>query len=170
MLLARGPACPQGPRSDPPRPSRASAGRSGDAPETRAGVRAQVFKRSPRPSLRWQASLGARRSETGDPAARKEGRRGPRPTGVNPESGGGRPDRHGTPADVVRRAAPAAPSAHAAGLDGIRERAKPGDRCRDQHRHVPRLVLVAPHLHVGVGDLLPREDLGHAGVEAPLDH
>ena len=35
----------------------------------------------------------------------------------------------------------------------------------DQHRHVPGLVLVLPHLHVRARDVGPAEHLAHAGVD-----
>ena len=40
----------------------------------------------------------------------------------------------------------------------------------DEDGHVAGLVLVLPHARVRLGDLLPREDLRHAGVDAALHH
>src|SRR5690606_1223157 len=55
-------------------------------------------------------------------------------------------------------------------FDRIGKRSQTRLRNAHQHRHVSRLVLVAEHLHVRVGYFRPGEDLGHAGVEARLEH
>ena len=47
---------------------------------------------------------------------------------------------------------------------------KPRGRRADEHRHVAGLVLVLPHARVRLGNLRPRKDLGHGGVDTPLDH
>src|SRR5579883_753389 len=63
----------------------------------------------------------------------------------------------------------ARPAAELLVIEGVLERAQAGPPGRDEHRHVPRLVLVLPHLGVRLGDVGPVEDLAHAGIDAALD-
>src|SRR5260221_960337 len=50
-------------------------------------------------------------------------------------------------------------------LERVFQRAQAGALGRDQHRHVAGLVLVLPHLGVGLRDICPVEDLAHAPVD-----
>src|SRR5262249_9846643 len=58
----------------------------------------------------------------------------------------------------------------AARLDHVLDGTKTGARRADQHRHVARAMLVLPHAHMRLRDLLPGEDLAHAGIDAPLHY
>src|SRR5262249_40452917 len=55
-------------------------------------------------------------------------------------------------------------------LDRVLEGAQARALGLDEHGHVAGLVLVLPHLGVGAGYVGPRKDLGHAGIDAALDH
>src|SRR5581483_5037280 len=58
----------------------------------------------------------------------------------------------------------------AARLQHVLKGAKPGAGRADENRHVARPVLVLPHPHMRLRDLLPGEHLAHARIDAPLDH
>src|SRR5262249_14274609 len=58
----------------------------------------------------------------------------------------------------------------AARLDHVFEGTKTGARRADQHSHVAGAMLVLPHAHMRLRNLLPREDLAHARIDAPLHH
>src|SRR5690606_6220782 len=54
------------------------------------------------------------------------------------------------------------------GFEHILKRPEARHWCIDQHRHVSWLMLIAHHAHVGLRNLLPGKDLGHARIDPPL--
>src|SRR5262245_8031882 len=55
-------------------------------------------------------------------------------------------------------------------LDRVLQRTQARPPRLHQHGHVAGLVLVLPRLGVAAGDVAPREDLAHAGINTPLHH
>lgn len=39
-----------------------------------------------------------------------------------------------------------------------------------QHRHIARFVLIAQHLHMRLGQVVPGEHFGHARIQTALQH
>src|ERR1700730_18394815 len=61
-------------------------------------------------------------------------------------------------------------SGRSEGLDHVLEISQTRARRIDQHRHVAGLVPVGAHQLVGIGNLLPRKNVAHAGIDALIEH